>query len=168
MLRDLPKRWIVLLLLVVAFGVHRVSLALRSTEESIRDRIEFLLEGLEGRQPKRVINGLTDDFLDETGRFDRDDVRDAVRILLDPSTRYRGTLDPEEGLIILSDLDEDPDVVSVRLRCIIESRASGPGSQGAKWSPFWHLELTADMVRSSGTWKVQRTSDVNHDQRPRW
>ena len=84
----LPLRWIVPLALLVALGVHRVGLALRSTEESVRDRIEFLVAGLEKRQPKRLINGLTDDFRDETGRFDRADVADALRVLLDPGTRY--------------------------------------------------------------------------------
>ena len=165
---NLPLRWIVPLALLVALGVHRVGLALRSTEESVRDRIEFLVAGLEKRQPKRLINGLTDDFRDETGRFDRADVADALRVLLDPGTRYRGTLHEEEGLTFLSDPEQAEDTLSVRIRCLIEARASGPGSKGAAWRSLWDLQLTADLVRASGTWRVRRTRDVNHDRRPRW
>ena len=168
MSNGLRLRWIIPLTLLVWLGVHRVGLALRSTEQSVRDRIEFLVQGLEKRQPKRIVNSLTDDFLDEAGRFERHDVADALRVLLDPATRYRGTLDPTDGLTFLHDAEQPGDEVSVRIRCLIETRASGPGSRGSDWRPFWDLELTADLVRSSGTWLVRRTRGVNHDRRPRW
>ncbi|MEC7231470.1 MAG: hypothetical protein VX015_14505 [Planctomycetota bacterium] len=161
-------RWIVPLILLTAFGVHRVGRALRSTEQSVSDRIEFLVASLEERQPRRLVGGLTEDFLDETGRFDRRDVAEALRVLLDPGRRYRGTLREDAGLTFLSDPEPAADAVSVRVRCLIEARASGPGSLGATWRPVWDLELTADLVRASGTWRVRRTRDVNHDERPRW
>ena len=168
MSNGLRLRWIVPLSLLVWLGVHRVGLALESTEQSVRDRIQFLVEGLEKRQPKRLVNGLTDDFLDETGRFERRDVADALRVLLDPGTRYRGTLDPTNGLTFLVAPEQAGDAVSVRIRCLIETRASGPGTGASAWRPVWDLELTADLVRSSGTWRVRRTRDVNHDSRARW
>ena len=161
-------RWTLLSILLVAFGAHRVGLALRSTERSVSDRIEFLVAGLEKRQPKRLLDGLTDDFLDETGRFARRDVADALRVLLDPGVRYRGTLRRGDGLTFLPDPERTEGTVSVRIRCLIEARASGPGSRGAAWRPVWDLELTADLVRRSGAWKVRRIRDVNHDRRPRW
>lgn len=168
MSNGLRLRWIIPLTLLVWLGVHRVGLALRSTEQSVRDRIEFLVQGLEKRQPRRIVNSLTDDFLDEAGGFERHDVADALRVLLDPGTRYRGTLDPTDGLTFLHDPEQPGDAVSVRIRCLIETRASGPGSRGSDWRPVWDLELTADLVRSSGTWLVRRTRGVNHDRRPRW
>lgn len=168
MLRDLPLRWIVPLMLLAALGVHRIGLALRSTEQSVRDRIEFLVAGLEKRQPKRLINALTDDFRDETGGFDRRDVADALRVLLDPGTRYRGALHADDGLTFLSDPEEAEDAISVRIRCIIEARDGGAGSQGAQWRPVWDLQFTADLVRASGAWRLRRTRDVNHDRGPRW
>lgn len=168
MLNGLRLRWIVPIALLIWLGVHRVGLSLRTEEQSIRDRIEFLVAGLETRQPKRLVHGLTDDFLDETRRLERRDVAEALRVLLDPGTRYRGTLQTGDGLTFLSAPREAADEVSVRIRCLIESRASGVGSQGAAWRPVWDLELTADLVRSSGTWLVHRTRDVNHEQRPSW
>ena len=168
MSNGLRLRWIVPVTLLIWLGAHRIGLALRSTEQSVRDRLEFLVEGLEKRQPRRLVNALTDDFLDETGRFERRDVADALRVLLDPGTRFRGTLAPADGVTFLSDPEQVADRASVRIRCLIESRASGQGTSGSGWRPVWELELTADLVRSSGAWLVRRTRDVNQDRRPRW
>ena len=168
MSNGLRLRWIAPITLLIWLGAHRIGLALRSTEGAVRDRIEFLVAGLEKRQPRRLVNALTDDFLDETGRFERRDVADALRVLLDPGTRFRGTLAPADGLTFLSDPEQVADTVGVRIRCLIESRASGPASSGSAWRSVWDLELTADLVRSSGTWLVHRTRDVNHERRPRW
>lgn len=167
-LRDLPLRWILVLVVVVLFGAHRIRLALRSTEDSIRDRVEHMLEGFERKQPKWIVKGLSDDFIDEDTRYGRREVRDATRALLAPGTRYRAQLAPENGLVFLTDLDSDPEQVDATLHCLIESRPSGPGSENSPWTPFWDLHLTATFARESGVWKVLSTRQVNHDQRPRW
>lgn len=148
------------LLVVLPIGFHRVRSALRSTEESVRDRVEYLLDALEERQPKRIVRSLAADYVDETAHYSRDDVVAAARSVLMPGTRYRAELDAEDGIVFRQVAD---DAVTVRVRCAIDTRVGRDG----EWIPWWNLEFTADMERRGGDWMVLRTRDVNHEKRPR-
>lgn len=160
-----PLRILVPVLLLTAFGVHRVRLLLLSTEETIERRIEFLLDGFEERQPKRVRRALTSDFVDEATGYDRRDVSGALNAVVVPGKRFRARLDEPGGITFLEPPHEGPDGderATVRIECLIEVRYGANDD----YDVFWDLGVTADLVRRSGTWKVERTRDVNHEERP--
>lgn len=163
-LRQLPLRWILLLLIALPFGVHRIRLAMRSTEESVQNRIEFLLDALESKQPKRIVRSLSRDFVDESGGYSRSQVVEAARYILAPGQRYRGSLDEVDGLefVEVSDDGEGPPTVTVRAHCLIETRVAQD-----EFVPWWDFTFTADMERQSGTWMIMRTRDIDHSKRPR-
>lgn len=167
-LRALPLRWILVLAVLVGVGAWRIRLALRPTEDVLRTRIEALVDALEDRAPRRIIKALTDDYLDEASRHDRRDVANGVRsVLMFGDRRLRGELDPVDGFEVLTPLEGDTDEVTVRIHCRIESRPAGTATP-APYEPWWDLRLTADMVHEGGAWRIRRTRDVNHGDRPRW
>ena len=160
-----PLRLLVPLLIVAAFGAHRVRLLLLSTEETIARRIEFLMDGFEEREPNRIRRALTRDFTDEDRGYDRRDVDQALNVLLTPGQRYRARLDEPGGLTFLEPPHDGPDGdrrATVRIECLIEVRFGADDD----YDEFWDLGLTADLVRRSGSWKIERTREVNHEDRP--
>ena len=159
-LRRHPLLCTLVLLVAAPIGVHRIRLALRPTEETVRDRVEYLLDALEERQPKRIVKSLAADFIDETAHYSRDDVVAAARSVLMPGTRYRAEVRGDDGIEFLAVED---DAVTVRVRCAIDTRVGRDG----EWVPWWNLEFTADMEQQGGDWMVLRTRDVNHETRPR-
>lgn len=160
--RDLPLRWILLAAIVVPFGVHRIRLSMRSTEESIRARIEFLTDSIEQRESRRIRRALPRDFVDESSQYSRRDIASATRYLAVGSTRYRATLDPDDGLEFLSPPDDGAKAVTVRIHCLIESR-----ERETEFEPWWDVTFTADLEIRDGSWMIVATRDVNHDERPR-
>lgn len=161
-----PLRILVPVLIVVAFGVHRVRLLLLTTEETIERRIEFLMDGFEERQPNRIRRALTGDFTDEATGYDRRDVSRALNVVMTPGQRYRARLDEPGGITFLEPPFDGPDGdrrATVRVECLIEVRYGATDD----YEEFWDLGFTADLVRRSGTWKIERTREVNHDERPR-
>ncbi len=160
-IKDLPLRWILLGAIVIPFAVHRIRLGLRTTEESVRARIEYITGALEARQAKRIRKAVAREFVDESSRYSRRDIVDAARYLTMGSTRYRATLDPVDGVQFLSPPDENAKAVTVRIHCLIDTR-----EREADYEPWWDLEFTADFERQEGTWRVVATRDVNHEDRP--
>lgn len=161
-IKDLPIRWILLGLIVLPIGAYRIRLALQSTEESIRGRIEFLSDALEARQAKRIRRAVSRDFVDESSNSTRRDIVDAARYLTMGSTRYRATLDPEDGIQFLSPPEDGVKAVTVRVHCLLESREGE-----SEYRPWWDVEVTLDLEKRDGSWKVVAARDVNHDDRPR-
>lgn len=160
-IKDLPLRWILLALIVLPIGAYRIRLALQSTEESIRGRIEYLSEALEARQAKRIRKAVSRDFVDESSQYTRGDIVDGARYLTMGSTRFRATLDPEDGIEFLSPPDDGVKAVTVRVHCLLESRDGK-----SDYRPWWDVAVTMDLEFRGGSWKVVAARDVNHDDRP--
>lgn len=151
--------WILVAAVLIPVGVGRIRLAMLTPEEHVEKTITELLETLEDRQPKRISDGLSDDFEDATTGYVRRDVVDAAKFVLVPGNRFRATLAEEDGLVFTERTDE---TITVDVRCNIEQVL--PDGTAVPW---WEFEATLDLVRESGRWVVIRSRNVNHGKRPR-
>ena len=157
-------RWVLLGLILFPIAILRIQSALMSDDQHIEARIKDALEALEGRNPKKLRRAFARDYVDEATGYTRQDVGRWANGLMAPGERYRGTLQDPEGLVFLDHSPEGvkPRTATIQVKCLIEHRF-----KGTEFAPWWDLEFTAEMIREDGNWRIHRTSDVNHERRPR-
>ncbi len=156
-------RWILLAAIVLPFAYVRIQSALASTEERLEARIVGMLQAMEERKPRRIMRGFSRGYQDADTGYGRDDIRQWANSIM-IGTRYRGSLVEPDGFTIveLSPEEQKPRTATVRVKCLLERR-----ERDTEFQPWWDLEFTADMVREKSDWRIMRTSDVNHETRPR-
>ncbi|QDV07149.1 hypothetical protein Poly30_26680 [Planctomycetes bacterium Poly30] len=163
-LPDGSGRWVLLGLILLPVAFVRIRSALMSDEQHIEARILDALEALEGRNPRKLRRVFARDYVDEGSGYNRNDIGRYANGLMAPGERYRGSLVEPDGLVFVDHSPEGvkPRTATVQVKCLIEHRF-----KTTEFAPWWDLEFTAEMIREDGNWRIHRTSDVNHDRRPR-
>jgi hypothetical protein len=151
---------------ILAFGVLRIRIALRTPEESLRARIQGMVDGFNDGRARSALRGIHEDFREGATHIGRADLFDAMRHLSftqkHPETRA-WNLDvevPEDTLTIALREDKKSAMVTVN-PLFYETDTTGRHL-------WWNCRATCEFVLEDGSWWCLKTTDVNHVSRPRF
>lgn len=124
-------------------------------EERVRRIILSMADGFNRSRAGQVVDPLAEDYIEETTRHDRTDVRGYLGVLFltqrDAKTkesRYRVEV---EHLSVTIDA-EKPEKAQATV--VASFQALGPGG----YEPAWQVEVSASFERTGDGWKVMRSS----------
>jgi hypothetical protein len=125
-------------------------------DERVRRVILSMADGFNRSRAGQVVDALAENYIEETTRHDRTDVRGYLGVLFlthrDPKTKeFRYRVETES---ISVQLDPEP---GDRAGAVVVASFLELGL-GGQHEPIWKVEVTATLERTDDGWKVTRSS----------
>jgi hypothetical protein len=143
-------------ILVVALAANWVRRALMSDEARIRELLETMADGFNRSRTGDCLDGLAEDFREETTGVDKGSIGNFLRLLFlrerDPQTKkftYRVELPEAELKIEVSAKQEG--------QARVDLVADFFKLAGEDWKLFWKARITADLEEGEDGWQVKRS-----------
>jgi hypothetical protein len=142
---------------LAGMAVYWMRLATASEETKIRWLLEGMEEGFNDSSARSVVNGLSEEFLEESERLEKHEIRQFLLYLFfrerDPSTkefRFRVRLHEPDIQVALPDARE----ATVRLRAEFLRLENG---RERSWKTAWEADIEARLKKEDDDWKVHRS-----------
>ena len=144
---------------LAGFVVVELNRELSTPEERVRWALEDAVDNFNDRQADRLMRLFAGEFEDEEGGYDRDDVREAMHVML-----WFGEHDYE---VELHDALLEIDVAEDGKRAEVDLGFAFWRDEEKEAAPWWDLRAQVDFERKGSQWKIVRSRGVNHDERGR-
>ncbi|MBI4602169.1 MAG: hypothetical protein HY721_09435 [Planctomycetes bacterium] len=141
-------------LLAACLGAWWAYRALAPEETKIRWLVESMAEGFNRSRPSRTIEGLAEDFREDTAKASKPEVHQFLAYLFlkerDEKTKdFLWKVELEEVEVsVLS--EEEPRKAELGLTAAFSRRAGG------SWSPVWKARIDAELEEREEGWRVVR------------
>ena len=144
-----------LALLLLWFGVRAIVRALASDETRIRWVIEDMADGFNQTRMNPIMNGLAEDFLEDSWGADKELARAGLAQMFLQSKDSRTKKFPYRVQIPEQDFRVQVHEGGPRT-AEFDLVAQFDESKGEEWHPRWTAKVHAQLVLAPGGWKIRR------------